>query len=252
MQYAEVEALRAGGDGGQTCAHYAANNGNLPMLQWIVEVAGIETLRSAGDADGDGRTPVMIAAREGRLDVVKWIVSRLGLDCLRTTSNRDGADIGETAVFYACVMGWPAVVEYIFDVLGGEALRVSDEDGETPLQVLEAYLGPFTAHFTVNHISTVAQVNMLLTVPEKLPALVQAQRRLALAKATSPRLGAASAAAAGDMEVLQKIMTEVGVQRTAGALVQRTSMLRVDGRFASHEDVRVWLDEMRESDSQLQ
>ena len=51
-------------------------------------------------------------------DVVKWIVSQLGPDFLRTANCN-----GWITVYGACHGGQPAVVEYIFDVVGGAALR---------------------------------------------------------------------------------------------------------------------------------
>jgi len=76
----------------------------------------------------------MMAAPEGHLDVVKWIVSQHRPDCLRAANNT-----GLTPVFSVCVHGQPAVVEYIFDVLDGAALRVADNYGETPLLLLEGW-----------------------------------------------------------------------------------------------------------------
>ena len=74
----------------------------------------------------------MDAALYGHLDAVKWIVSQLGSDCLSVTDLN-----GDTAILRVRNCGGQqAMVEYIFDVLGGEALRVA-ASGETQLQLLE-------------------------------------------------------------------------------------------------------------------
>ena len=84
MEHAGLEALWTPTRQGRTCAHYAASSGQQPMLQWIVEKAGVATLSAA---DGSGVTPVMSAAQEGHLDVVEWIVSQLVPDGLRVATN---------------------------------------------------------------------------------------------------------------------------------------------------------------------
>ena len=100
--------------------------------------------------------------------------------------------------------------------------------GDTPLQVLEGWEGTDDAEpETLTHLKT------LLAVPEELPALLAAQRRLALAKAMSPHLGAASSAAAGDVDVMQAIATESGVL----------------GERASYHDVQCWGEEQEEEDN---
>jgi len=211
-----------------TCAHHAAINGQLPMLQWIVEEAGLETLRvatSAAPAGGGGVTPVMDAVRSGHLDVVQWIVSQLGLDCVRATSNN-----GCTAAFGACGSDHPAAVQCIFDVLGGAALRVAKNNGQTPLQCLESHdAGLAPTQHTDAQQTTLAHLKVLLAVPEELPELLQAQRRLALAH---PHLGAASSAAAGEVDVVQMVAMESGVL----------------GERASYHDIKCWGEEHEEED----
>jgi len=44
VEHAGVEVLRAVDSSGDTCAHHAADKGQLPMLQWVVDKAGTETL----------------------------------------------------------------------------------------------------------------------------------------------------------------------------------------------------------------
>ena len=221
VEHAGVEALRtaddsvlAGGGGGMTCAHYAAQMGQLPMLQWIVEEAGVETLRVV---DGNGATPVMRAAQGHRfrptahhLDVIKWIVSQLGLECLSVTANS-----GQTVVSYECGCGHLAAVEYIFDVLGGEALRVGDRRGDTPLQVLENREGSHRAQPALQ-----AHLHRLLAISEEQPALISAHMRLALAKAIHSKLGAGSPLAEPvEQELVQTIGCESGLpERETNAL----------------------------------
>ena len=130
VEHAGPEALRAVAEDGWTCAHYTASRGYLTMLQWIVAEAGIATL----SATELRITPLTETAINGQLDVLKWIVSQLGPDCLRATNHNR-----ETAVFEACYNNHLAVVEYIFDVLDGAALRVADNYGETPLLLLEGW-----------------------------------------------------------------------------------------------------------------
>ena len=92
-----METLRAMDSAGWTCVLWAAEKGQLPKLQWIVEKA-FSGRRDAGAVDGHGATPVKRAAMHGHLvDAVKWIVSQLGPGCLSVTAN----DVA-TAVFYAC------------------------------------------------------------------------------------------------------------------------------------------------------
>ena len=204
---AGVDVLRTVDREGWTCTHIANNaaqNEALPMLQWIVQEAGVETLSVA---NAHGVTPVMRAAQYGHLDVVKWIVAQLGTDCLRVVSNT-----GKTAIFSACHgrmhghdEGQLAVLEYTFDVLGGAALRVADSNGITPLHVL--MLMPAARGQTI-----LAHLRRLLAVPDEQPALLCAAKRLALAKVMHARLGAGSAAAFATHDVLQKITCESGLQ----------------------------------------
>ena len=130
-----------------------------------------------------------------------------------------------------CIRAHPAVVEYVFDVLGGEALPVTNNHSHTPLHDLESREG--TAHAQPEMLP---HLKALLDVPEELPALVTAQRRLALAKALQPRLGGAeqrwSPATWTSHDVMQVIATE------SGALGER----------ASYHDVKCWGEEQEEED----
>ena len=73
-------------------------------------------------------------------------------------------------------------------------------DRKTPLQCLEGWEGTDEADPAM-----LAHLNALLAEPEEQPALLAAEKRLALTNTIHARLCAASAAALATHDVLQKI-----------------------------------------------
>ena len=98
------------------------------------------------------------------------------------------------------------MVEYTFDVLGGAGLRVTSNDGGTPLLMLEADEGTDDAE-----PETLAHLRRLLAIPDEQPAQLCAHKRLALVTAIHTRIGAASPLAElVEPELLQIICRESG------------------------------------------
>jgi len=172
---------------GAAAALIAAQYGRFETLSFIVEHAGPGALRMANSFGYTCAHYSTYAAQNRQLPMLQWIVSQLGHNCLSSADNH-----GQTAVFSGCYEGHLAVVEYIFDVLGGAALRVADTDSDAPLRMLERYEG-----------TEFAQLRMV--VPHEQPARLCAMKRLELAKAVHARLGANSPLAELSERELQKL-----------------------------------------------
>jgi len=194
---------------GRSCALLAAEEGNLGCLKLIVRHLGLESLDSPCTyEDPQARIlrpeikPAQAAAKRGRVDVLRYIIRNLGAACL--TDSADATN--RTAAHQACFDGHPGVLELIAEVAGLDALRVKNAYGDTPLDILEKA----EEQGRTPSVACLERMQELLDVPAELPLALVARQRLALAKAGSVRLGAASPFAHLEEGELLQTVAEMG------------------------------------------
>ena len=63
---------------GKTCLHYAARNGHLDCIQYLL----LEEKLEVDPASGDGTTPLHMACFGGQLQVVQYLINQAGANVL--------------------------------------------------------------------------------------------------------------------------------------------------------------------------
>jgi ankyrin repeat protein len=107
---------------GDTPLHWAAANGKLGVVKYLVE----EKDADANAANEDGNTPLHRAAANGKLDVVKYLVEEKGADANAANNN------GDTPLHWAAEDGEWDVVKYLVEEKGADA-KAANNPGDTPL-----------------------------------------------------------------------------------------------------------------------
>ena len=104
---------------GLTPMHYAAENGHLPVVQYLCEQGANNEARSNGD-----RTPLHWAAVKDHLPVVKYL-------CKQGADKEASDTYGRTPLHWAAQEGHLPVVKYLCEQKANKDTR--DKLGETPL-----------------------------------------------------------------------------------------------------------------------
>jgi ankyrin repeat protein len=108
---------------GATPLHYAARNGYLDAVKFLVQEAGADVESKDGSW---GQTPLSWPAVHGRLDAVKFLVKEAGAD----VESKDGG--GRTPLSWAAYNGELEAVEFLAKEAGAD-VEAKDEGGRTPL-----------------------------------------------------------------------------------------------------------------------
>jgi ankyrin repeat protein len=106
---------------GDTPLHWAAGNGKLELMKYLVEEKGAD----AKAANNGGNTPLHRAASNGKLDVVKYLVIK-GADAKAANNG------GDTPLHRAAENGGLDVVKYLVEEKGVDA-KAANNRGDTPL-----------------------------------------------------------------------------------------------------------------------
>jgi len=119
MQERTLMDLRSRDQRGLTPMHYAAENGHLPVVQYLCEQGANNEARSNGD-----RTPLHLAAYEGHLPVVQYL-------CKQGADKETKDNCNMTPLHWAAVKDHLPVVKYLCKQ--GADKEASDTYGRTPL-----------------------------------------------------------------------------------------------------------------------
>ena len=111
--------LEARGAYSETPLHLAAENGRIPVVQYLCEQGAVMEATSAGDA-----TPLLMAASIGDLSTVQYL-------CKQGADEEARGDIGKTTLHWTAVIGHLAVVQYLCEQDTDKDAR--DMNGVTPL-----------------------------------------------------------------------------------------------------------------------
>lgn len=88
-------------------AYFAAQEGHLDCLQWLIQYASA----TFGTASYDGMTPIHAAAQSGQLQVVHWLVR--SANCPVNLRTSDGA----TPVHFAAAKGMVTIYKTTIDCM---------------------------------------------------------------------------------------------------------------------------------------
>jgi hypothetical protein len=109
---------------GTTAVYFAAQEGRLECLQYLVREAGADPLAKARD----GMTSVHAATQGGHLDTVRWLIKTLGQEKMSEPSEEDGA----TPVHYAAATGHYYILKWFLETNGSHLVHLRDAYGGTP------------------------------------------------------------------------------------------------------------------------
>ena len=109
---------------GESPLHLAANRGHKEIIELLI-ARGADV-----DAKGDsGRTPLHVAAQKGHKEIIELLIAK-GADVDAKGGWKEG-----TPLLYAATYGHKEVVELL--IAKGADVNAKDDDGETPLDVVE-------------------------------------------------------------------------------------------------------------------
>lgn len=114
-------AYDVGNEGGWTCLHYVAFQGNVEFVKMLIE------LRANGNKEtSDGWTPLMLAAYQGHVECVKSLLEYQLIQVNKTTKRG-------TALHLAALKGHTTICTALLD--NGASMSIPDSKGRIPLEV---------------------------------------------------------------------------------------------------------------------
>lgn len=118
IAYRDLGVFNERDDYGATPIHFAARNGKLECLQWLVERSGI----SPNAATLNGNTAAHDAAATGHVTCLEYLLSKTR--CTIKDTNSEGA----TVLHVACRFGQTEVVQWLVENAGCPLNSKGDND----------------------------------------------------------------------------------------------------------------------------